>query len=369
MKNYDFADDPLEVEAQQIAQRRKLAEILAHQSGPAGGPIYSNKAGIARLLGGMVAGIDRQGLEEKEMALAQRRQSGEREEATRIFDAANAGEGGRAALAKMLAQSTNPAYRQAGLSMVMQKPKEDEPYTLREGEVRYGSGGKILNANTKIEKPDKAPDAIRTLEGYMERAGIDPKSDVGKAMFAAAAKKASEHQPATNVNVNGPKETFKNEKTLRDEFTDASKSFVKVRDAYSQVRDALAGDITAPATLTAATKFMKMLDPESVVRESELNMALKSTGLLDRFMNLHNTVMKGGVLTPAQATEIQRIAGVLYSTSEAQQKRVTDYYTKLSNDYKLDPSRVVRDLSPTGAAAGGDERANVLRKYGLSDGN
>ena len=70
----------------------------------------------------------------------------------------------------------------------------------------------------------------------------------------------------------------------------------------------------------------------------------RRTGVLDRFMNLHNVIMKGGVLTPTQVQEIQRIAGVLYNTAEGQQKKVEDYYTKLAADYNLDSSRIVRDM-------------------------
>ncbi len=82
-------------------------------------------------------------------------------------------------------------------------------------------------------------------------------------------------------------------------------------------------------------------------------MALKSTGLLDRVQNLYNVVKDGQVLTPKQVQEIQRIAGVLYSTSESQQNKVGEYYTKLASDYQLDPSRVVRDLRPKNAASSG----------------
>src|SRR5688572_29053003 len=103
MQTYDVSADPLEVEARQIEQRRKLAEILSHQTGPAGSPVYSNKAGIFRALGGMMAGMERQGLERREMELATRRQAGERDEATRIFEAAQGGDDKRVELARMLA--------------------------------------------------------------------------------------------------------------------------------------------------------------------------------------------------------------------------------------------------------------------------
>ncbi len=233
---------------------------------------------------------------------------------------------------KFLANSPFLRAEQAGLDRA--DDRESQRRTILEG----------IALKAALDKPaaEKDPESVR-----LARIANDANRPPAERQAAADALKKMTAPPApvAQVSVNTPIDNFKNEKTLREEFEDRSKSFVKVRDAFGQIRDSLAGDITAPATLAAATKFMKMLDPESVVRESELNMALKSTGLMDRFLNLHNVVTKGGVLTPAQAAEIQRIAGVLYQTAETNQKKVSDYYTGLANDYKLDPKRIVRDLS------------------------
>ena len=153
---------------------------------------------------------------------------------------------------------------------------------------------------------------------------------------------AAAGRPNVTTNVLPPQKTFENENKLRDDYTTATKPFVGIRDAYNTVQAALSGPITATSTLAGATKFMKMIDPESVVRESELNMALKATGMLDRFMNLHNTVLKGQVLTPKQATEIKAIADTLYTTAAAQQAKTDEYYSGLAKSYGLTPERVIR---------------------------
>lgn len=235
------------------------------------------------------------------------------------------------------AAASNPLI--ASHPLLAMDAKQDEPLVVG-GSLMRRDGTVVGTAPVKPPAPKQDPEAI-----LLSRIANDPNRPPHEREAAAAAlKKATTDRPLVTVN-NSAKDTFKNEKDLRGEFEDASKSFVKVRDAYSQVRDALAGEITAPATLTAATKFMKMLDPESVVRESELNMALNSTGLLDRFMNLHNIVQKGKILTPTQAAEIQRIAGVLYQTAEGHQKKLDAHYRKLAKDYGLTAERVVRDIS------------------------
>jgi hypothetical protein len=153
---------------------------------------------------------------------------------------------------------------------------------------------------------------------------------------------------ATRVTVNPMRETFKDEQALRNEYTDASKSFVKLAEGYSKVKGALASDpsTSAPATLAAATQFMKMLDPESVVRESELGMALASAGIWDRFTNIYNTIQSGKVLTPNQAKEFGRIADVVYDAANRAQQGRVQHFQGLAKSYNFDPTRVVPDLTP-----------------------
>lgn len=348
MRTFDFTN-PAQVEHAQIADRQRLAELLMAQA-TAPMPVYSDKAGLARLIAGALSGHQMQGARKDERALAERQQGARAAEMDSIMETAQGGD--RTALARLLARSGDPRLQEMGLSMAMQQPAKEESFTLGPGQRRF-RGSEVVAEVPAEEKPQgpKRGDRRDRFDGP----NLIQEEWDGQQWSPFGRGPRFNDRPAAVVNVNGPKENFKNEKTLRDEFTEASKPFTKIRDAYSQVRDTLSGDITAPATLAGATKFMKMLDPESVVRESELQMALKSTGMLDRFMNLHNTIAKGQVLTPAQAKEIQRIAGTLYQTAEAQQKRVGDYYSRLAREYELDPARVVREMWQSGApsAAGG----------------
>jgi hypothetical protein len=162
------------------------------------------------------------------------------------------------------------------------------------------------------------------------------------------AKRSVASAGATRVTVNPMRETFKDEQALRNEYTDASKSFVKLAEGYSKVKGALASDpsTSAPATLAAATQFMKMLDPESVVRESELGMALSSAGIWDRFTNIYNTIQSGKVLTPNQAKEFGRIADVVYEAANRAQQGRVQHFQGLAKSYNFDANRVVPDLTP-----------------------
>jgi hypothetical protein len=231
------------------------------------------------------------------------------------------------------------------------------PYTLKPGESRMvgnqpvaaiPESPKLVNLPVPGQPGVEQPTWLRPGETSGASVGgmrmpeiLNPAVQLAKERVAKSG--------ATNVTVNPMRETFKDEQALRKEYTDASGSFTKLAEGYAKVKGALASNPTksAPATLAAATQFMKMLDPESVVRESELQMALQSTGLLDRVMNIHNQIASGKVLTEKQVDEVGKIADVVYEAAQQGQRRRVDHYRTLSRQYNFDPARVVPDLGPT----------------------
>jgi hypothetical protein len=141
------------------------------------------------------------------------------------------------------------------------------------------------------------------------------------------------------------------EMKLGDDWRAQSKDFKAVGDAYKQISATLDKSTTSPAaTLAAATKFMKLLDPGSVVRESELGMALAATGVFDRATNYVNTLKYGKVLTANQAADFKNITAQIYGAAQSGQQQVDAAYTKQANAYKLRPEMVVQDLGQNAPA-------------------
>jgi hypothetical protein len=135
------------------------------------------------------------------------------------------------------------------------------------------------------------------------------------------------------------------EMKLADDYRAQSKPFKEVSDAYKQISATLDKATTSPAaTLAAATKFMKLLDPGSVVRESELGMALAASGVLDRMANYHNTLLRGKVLTPQQTQDFRNITNQIYQAAQQQQVQIDGNYRKQAETYRLRPDMIVQDL-------------------------
>lgn len=124
---------------------------------------------------------------------------------------------------------------------------------------------------------------------------------------------------ASNVSVNTGQKGLDNTLKLRGDFRSEPiyKAHQEVQSAYSQIVQAL--DQASPAgDLAGATKFMKILDPGSVVRESELGMAMSASGAMDRLQYYTTNIMNGTKLTPTQRADFKKLATSLYDESAKQ---------------------------------------------------
>lgn len=143
------------------------------------------------------------------------------------------------------------------------------------------------------------------------------------------------------------------EMKLADDYRTQSKGFKETSDAYLQLNATLGQASKSPAaTLAAATKFMKLLDPGSVVRESELGMALQASGVLDRAMNYFNVLQNGRVLTPTQVADFKNITGQIYKAAQQGQQTIDANYRRQAQAYGLRPEMIVQDLGQNKPAKG-----------------
>lgn len=191
----------------------------------------------------------------------------------------------------------------------------------------------------------------------------DNKASVGASYANAAATRAV---AASNVEAARMRRDQDTEMKLGDDYRAQSKDFKSVGDAYKQINATLDSATKSPAaTLAAATKFMKLLDPGSVVRESELGMALAATGVFDRATNYVNTLQSGRVLTPNQVKDFKAITEQIYNAAQTGQKAIDKDYTNKATAYKLRPEMIVQDLGQNAAprTAGASNIDALLNKY------
>lgn len=118
------------------------------------------------------------------------------------------------------------------------------------------------------------------------------------------------------------------------------KAYNEVNTAYNQIK--VATQRPSPANdLAAATKFMKLLDPNSVVRESELNMAIQASGLYDRIGNTGDRIIKGLPITASQRKDFFDAATQFFKIAEDKKNKIDTQYTNIANESNLNYKNVI----------------------------
>ena len=166
---------------------------------------------------------------------------------------------------------------------------------------------------------DTPPSAIAEYE-YAVRQGFQGSFQ----QFNERQRKAS----ATTVDITGGQKGFENEMKLGSAFKGEPiyKEFNDMKSAFKQVVSSL-GQGTPIGDVAGATKIMKLLDPGSVVRESELGIAMAAAGRLDRLQNYFDNMISGQILTPTQREDFKKLSTELYAAA-------ADGYNKKRGEYE-----------------------------------
>ena len=179
------------------------------------------------------------------------------------------------------------------------------------------------------------------------QSGVPMVAPTGVPTGVPGQRQAPAGQPVAGPSVLGPKpaDTQKTEIELNKQYTSESKGFIETKLAIDKAKAALKDAATNPtAGLSAGTAFMKILDPASVVRETELAMALKSSGWFDRVTNIANTLQSGKtILTPTQITNLNKTIDGLFEEVKSEQRIVDSGYARRANSYGLDVRNIITD--------------------------
>ena len=99
---------------------------------------------------------------------------------------------------------------------------------------------------------------------------------------------------------------------IRDDFMAETEGFRERQDKYLQIRN-FSENPTAAGDIAMVFAYMKLLDPNSVVRESEYATAAEAGSLIDRAtLGTYNRLVAGERLTPTQRADFANAAKTLY---------------------------------------------------------
>ena len=137
-------------------------------------------------------------------------------------------------------------------------------------------------------------------------------------------------------------DTFGRENTLRSQYLDKTKDYTGIAQAYSKI-EAAAKDPSAAGDLSLIFGYMKILDPASVVRETEFANAQNAAGVPDRIRNLWNKALRGERLNEAQREDFVNSAKKLVVSQKGQLESMNKTYIDIAKTYELDPTKIIID--------------------------
>ena len=174
--------------------------------------------------------------------------------------------------------------------------------------------------------------AQQALEMQLKRAQI------------AAANRSNRPQPGGGLGGVDNK-TFDNISSLRKEWQGVNKDFNTVKDAFGRIQ-ATSNVATPAGDISMIYAYMKMLDPGSVVRETEFATAENAKPLLDRLGLSWESVKnawQGTRLQPAVRQDFLSRANELYQQQYQQYEGNKATYENLSRRFGFDPELVLTD--------------------------
>jgi hypothetical protein len=207
-----------------------------------------------------------------------------------------------------LTQPTEKARLLAELGMqptlanlrLLEKPEAD-PEKIR---ILKALNMDVTLANLRqLDKPESAPNEVQLLNA----AGVPVTLENIMSLKRSG---------AANVSVDAGQKGFENKMSAKKTFMSEPiyKDFNDMKAAYGQVISAL--DQGSPiGDVAGATKVMKLLDPGSVVRETELGIAMAASGRMDRLKYYFDNWASGNKLTPTQRSDFKALSNELYAAA------------------------------------------------------
>jgi hypothetical protein len=147
-----------------------------------------------------------------------------------------------------------------------------------------------------------------------------------------------------------PPDTFARANTLRDEFQALTREFRVVRDAYANIETA-ARSQTGAGDMAMLYSFVKLLDPNSVVRESEFATAAASGSFGERVQGAVQRIINGERLPDSLRNAFLAEARNIYQTQERGYRNTEQTYRALAERNNLDPENVITPFLPSREAA------------------
>jgi hypothetical protein len=237
-------------------------------------------------------------------------------------------------------------------------PIDQSKYTPESVKAAMAAGNRnLLEPITET----KAPSYQRTTKEWSDQSGNKWKQDYAfdpttKKMEAIGDKYLADvyHAPGASKD-----DETKAGATLRSEYNShpVVKNHSIITSSYQTMLNTPAADPndnTGAGDMSLIFNYMKMLDPNSVVREGEYATAQNSGSIPQRVINAYNNAIRGTKLDAAQRANFLKQAKVIYDTSAENEESVYKGIMEISKNTGVNP-RIYRVPTPRRRATGTED--------------
>jgi hypothetical protein len=136
-----------------------------------------------------------------------------------------------------------------------------------------------------------------------------------------------------------PAKAFEQEEKLRKEYQVRSKVYNELQTTYKNIESSSLAK-SGPGDVALITGFMKMLDPGSVVRETEFATARDTAGLYERLKNSLAKAESGEFLQDSQRQEFTNLAKKYLDSANKKAGEDKKALGVVVKNYRLNPENV-----------------------------
>ena len=162
-----------------------------------------------------------------------------------------------------------------------------------------------------------------------------------KKLGVETAKAALELEALKSTGGLDPTKTFEQEEKLRKEFQGRTKVYGELGTTFNNIKSSAEAK-NGPGDIALITGFMKMLDPGSVVRETEFATARDTAGLYERLLNTSQK-LQSGQLFALDSKQRQEYVNLAKQYLDSAQKKAGEDKKALGvvvKNYRLNPDNV-----------------------------
>ena len=145
------------------------------------------------------------------------------------------------------------------------------------------------------------------------------------------------------MGVGNPQQAFQQAKGLRDAFEKGSSRYRLLEENFGKVK-ASAENVSPAGDVSLIFAYMKMIDPGSVVRESEFATAQNTGSIPQRLWARYNAALEGERLTKEQRADFKNSAQKLFESQQPLQLELQNRYANLAKMFGIPANQVAYDL-------------------------